>query len=281
MNKKRLCAVAALILALTLCACGKPAQTTAPSEEKPTAQTSASEEAAARTLSLTQASLSVTTWSSPNGATVNLTAVPSEHNKDDSAKFVVRLNGANIASVDCQWKDGAYVASADLNGADGYGYYVTISGKDGSFAELPVNTPENPTDEALVNLASSLMPYCSLTLDNAELEGDDLTILSGYALVQAPQITDDGETVACAQANLVLTLDGEEIGSMALIMAPGESDRSYDASITDMSFAIPADIGEGQQLVLRLDAVLTNGQTLTAQGGSWTVENGSIANAVG
>ena len=64
-------------------------------------------------------------------------------------------------------------------------------------------------------------------------------------------------------------------------MAPGETERSYDASITDMSFTIPDTIGEGQELTLRLDAVLTDGQNLTAQGGSWTVENGSIANAVG
>ena len=144
-----------------------------------------------------------------------------------------------------------------------------------------MNTPEDPTDETLVNLASSLASFCSLTLNDAALEGSDLTILSGYALVQAPMITENDENVACAQANLVLMLDGQEIASAALTMAPGETDRSYDASITDMSFTVPETIGEGQQLVLRLDAVLTNGQTLTAQGGSWTVENGSIANAVG
>ena len=281
MNKKRLCALTALTLAaaLTLCACGKKPETTEPTDHQSAAETTA--EGPARTLSLTNASLSVTTWSSPNGATVNLTAVPSEHDKGDSAEFVVRLDGEDVANVACEWKNDAYVASADLNGADGYGYYVTITGKDGSFSEVPVNTPEDPTDETLVNLASSLASFCSLTLNDAALEGSDLTILSGYALVQAPMITENDENVACAQANLVLMLDGQEIASAALTMAPGETDRSYDASITDMSFTVPETIGEGQQLVLRLDAVLTNGQTLTAQGGSWTVENGSIANAVG
>ena len=281
MKKKLLCALLAAVMALSLCACGEKAEPAASTKDAPTAQTAPSAESAARELSLTEASLSVTTWSSPNGATVNLTAVPSEHAKGDSAEFVVRLDGEDVTSVACEWKDNAYVASADLNGADGYGYYVTITGKDGSFAEVPVNTPENPTDGALVNLASALQSYCSLTLNDAALEGGDLTVLSGYALVQAPRITENNENVACAQATLVLTLDGQEIASSALTMAPGEADRSYDASITDMSFTVPEDIGEGQQLVLRLDAVLTNGQTLTAQGGSWTVENGSIANAVG
>ena len=281
MNKKVLSALLAAAVVLSLCACGKKAETPASTESEAPAPTTASQENAGRELSLTEVSFSVTTWSSPNGATVNLTAVPNEHAKGDSAEFVVRLDADTVASVPCEWKDNAYVASAELNGADGYGYYVIITGKDGSIAEIPVNTPEEPVDEALVNLASYLQSYCTLTLNDAALEGDNLTILSGYALVQAPRITENSDNVACAQASLVLTLDGQEIASMPLTMAPGETDRSYDSTITDMSFTIPGDLSDGQQLMLRLDAVLTNGQTLTAQGGSWTAQNGVVANAVG
>ena len=281
MKKRLFAGLLAIVMALSAAACGKKAETHAATEGQTTAQPAATENGSGRELSLTESSLSVTTWSSPNGATVNLTAVPSEHANGDTAEFVVRLDGEDIKTVPCEWKSGAYVASADLNGADGYGYYVALSGKDGSFAEVAVNTLENPTDEALINLASSLMPYCSLTLNDTALEGDCLTILSGYALVQAPRITGDGDNVACAQANLVMTLDGEEIGRIPLVMAPGEADRSYDATITDLSFTVPEEIGEGQQLVLRLEAELTDGQTLTAQGGSWTAQDGSFANAVG
>ena len=281
MNKKVLSALLAAAVVLSLCACGKKAETPASTESETPAPTTASQENAGRELSLTEGSFSVTTWSSPNGATVNLTAVPNEHAKGDSAEFVVRLDADTVASVPCEWKDNAYVASAELNGADGYGYYVIITGKDGSIAEIPVNTPEEPVDEALVNLASYLQSYCTLTLNDAALEGDNLTILSGYALVQAPRITENSDNVACAQASLVLTLDGQEIASVPLTMAPGETDRSYDSTITDMSFTIPGDLSDGQQLMLRLDAVLTNGQTLTAQGGSWTAQNGVVANAVG
>ena len=283
MKKKVLSILLVIVMVLSLAACGKKDEDAAPSEEKAPDQTAAAAvaEDAARSLSLTEVSFSVTTWSSPNGATVNLTAVPSDYAKGDSAQLVVRLNDTEVESVPCEWKDKAYTASAELNGADGYGYYVVITGKDGSVAEIPVNTPEEPVDEMLVNLASSLQPYCSLTLNDASLEGDSLTILSGYALVQAPRITANDENVACAQANLVLLKDGEEIASTPLTMAPGETDRSYDASITDMNFTVPGELTDGAQLVLRLDAVLTNGQTLTAQGGSWTMENGVVANAVG
>lgn len=281
MKKRLFAGVLAIVMALSIAACGKKEEPAASTKEEPAAQTAASGESAGRELSLKESSLSVTTWSSPNGATVNLTAVPAEHDKGDSAEFVIRLDGEDVKTAPCDWKSGAYVASVDLNGADGYGYYVALTGKDGSFAEVAVNTPENPTDEALINLASSLMPFCSLTLNDAALEGDSLTILSGYALVQAPRITENSDNVACAQANLVVTLDGQEVASTPLVMAPGEADRSYDATITDLSLAVPGEIGEGQQVVLRLDAVLTNGQTLSVQGGSWTVENGGVANAVG
>ena len=281
MKKRLFAGLLAIVMVLSVAACGKKAETPAPTKGDPAAQTAASGESAGRELSLKESSLSVTTWSSPNGATVNLTAVPNEHDKGDSAEFVIRLDGEDVKTVPCEWKSGAYVASADLNGADGYGYYVALSGKDGSFAEVAVNTPENPTDETLINLASALMPYCSLTLNDTALEGGSLTILSGYALVQAPRITENSDNVACAQANLVVTLDGQEVANTPLVMAPGEADRSYDATITDLSLPVPGEIGEGQQVVLRLDAVLTNGQTLSVQGGSWTVENGGIANAVG
>lgn len=281
MKKRLFTGLLAIVMALTAAACSKKTEPTVSTESETPAPTTASQENAGRELSLTEVSFSVTTWSSPNGATVNLTAVPNEHAKGDSAEFVVRLDADTVASVPCEWKDNAYVASAELNGADGYGYYVIITGKDGSIAEIPVNTPEEPVDEALVNLASYLQSYCTLTLNDAALEGDNLTILSGYALVQAPRITENSDNVACAQASLVLTLDGQEIASVPLTMAPGETDRSYDSTITDMSFTIPGDLSDGQQLMLRLDAVLTNGQTLTAQGGSWTAQNGVVANAVG
>ena len=281
MNKKVLSALLAAAVVLSLCACGKKAETPASTESETPAPTTASQETAGRQLTLTELSCGVSGRSSPSGGPGNLTAVPNEHAKRDSAEFVVRLDADTVASVPCEWKDNAYVASGELNGADGYGYYVIITGKDGSIAEIPVNTPEEPVDEALVNLASYLQSYCTLTLNDAALEGDNLTILSGYALVQAPRITENSDNVACAQASLVLTLDGQEIASMPLTMAPGETDRSYDSTITDMSFTIPGDLSDGQQLMLRLDAVLTNGQTLTAQGGSWTAQNGVVANAVG
>ena len=278
MKKKFLCALMALVMVLALCACGSK---TAPAEETSAAQTAASSEAAVRELGLSDWSLSASTWSSPNGATIHLTATPTSHVQGDSAVFIVRLEGEEVTSVPCDWENDAYVASADLNAADGYCYYVSLSGEDGASAEIAVNTPADPTEENYVNMATALETYCSLTVGESTLTGDTLTIADGTAVVQAPRITDDGENIACAQAMLVLILDEEEIGSMALTMAPGEADRSYEASLANVSFTIPGELTEDQRLVLRLDAELTNGQALTVQGATWYYQDGGMATAVG
>ena len=278
MKKKFLCALMALVMVLALCACGSK---TAPAEETSAAQTAASSEAAVRELGLSDWSLSASTWSSPNGATIHLTATPTSHVQGDSAVFIVRLEGEEVTSVPCDWENDAYVASADLNAADGYCYYVSLSGEDGASAEIAVNTPADPTEENYVNMATALETYCSLTVGESTLTGDTLTIADGTAVVQAPRITDDGENIACAQAMLVLILDEEEIGSMALTMAPGEADRSYEASLANVSFTIPGELTEDQCLVLRLDAELTNGQALTVQGATWYYQDGGMATAVG
>ena len=284
MNKKCksvrivLCAALAVVMVLSFAACGAKApsgETTAAPAALP------SEESAARELGLTDWSLSASTWSSPNGATIHLTAVPTSHNKGDSAAFVIRLEDEEITSVPCEWKNDTYVASADLNAADGYCYYVVLTGDDGSTAEVAVNTPADPIEVNYINMAAALESYCSLTLGETTLADGKLTISEGTALVQAPRITDEGSNIACAQATLVLTLDDQEIGNLALTMAPGEESRSYEASLAGVSFSLPGEIGAEQQLALRLDAALTNGQALTAQGGSWYYQNGVIANAVG
>lgn len=271
----------ALVCALLLSACGS-AKTPAPTAAGETAkETAAAPETAGRELSLTDWSFTASTWSSPDGATVNLTAVPSAHSAKDSATLLVRLDGEEIVAIPCDWKDDAYVVSADLNAADGYCYYMLLTGEDGVSAEIAVNTPDAPTEESVINLASSLESYCSLTLGATTLIDGKLTISEGVALVQAPRITNEGSGIACAQATLVLTLDDQEIDSMALTMAPGEESKSYEASLAGLSFSVPENMGMDQRLVLRLDAELTNGQELTAQGVSWYYQDGAIATAVG
>ena len=280
MNRKRIClTMAALLLfALTLNACGKKAE---PETTQPVTEPAATTQAALEELGLTTLSLSASTWSSPNGATIHLTAEPTRHADGDSASFVVRLEDEEIANVPCTWENGNYVAEADLNAADGYCYYVVLTGADGSTAEVAVNTPANPIEENYINMQSALEAYCSLTLGESSLTDGKLVITSGAATVQAPRIADAGQEIGCSKATLVLTLDGQEIATKELTMAPGDTARSYECALDDVSFDLPSTLGAEQKLTLRLDAELSNGQQLTDEGVTWYYQDGTLANAVG
>ena len=64
-------------------------------------------------------------------------------------------------------------------------------------------------------------------------------------------------------------------------MAPGDTAKSYESALDDVSFDLPGTLGAEQRLTLRLDAELSNGQKLTDEGVTWYYQEGNLANAVG
>lgn len=271
MKRKNMFAIIALALVFTLvfAACGKDGAET-------TAQTASSDQ----TLDLADWGLTAETWSSPNGATIHLTAIPTFHAEGQSAAFVVRLEGEEAANVVCDWDGTTYTASAELNAADGYCYYVILTAADGTALEIAVNTPTNPTDEALINMASSLESYCNVVVDSSSYADGKLTLTGGTVEVQVPRITNAGEEILCDTAVLVLTYNGEEVAAEELTLSESEVPGSYETEITGISFNVP-EMEDDQQLTLRLDVTLSNAQTLTASGCTWSYMGGELLSAVG
>ncbi len=267
--------IAALILAavwmLSLAACGRDAEETTPTVPTLTA---------GETLELENFRLSASTWSSPNGATIHLTATPNGYAEGQSAAFVVRLEGEEVENVPCDWTGGVYTASAELNAADGYCYYVVLTSTDGTQTEVEVNTPTSPTDEALINLASSLESYCSLTVESFTQDGSKLTLTQGSALVQAPRITNNDEAISCSEAALVLIFNDEEVSRTTLTLTPGEESGAFTASLADVTLELPQ-MEDDQQVSLRLEVTLSNGQSLSASGAAWWYMDGQLLSAVG
>lgn len=231
-------------------------------------------------LGLASWSMDATTWSSPNGATVNLAATPNSYSKGQTAAFIVRLEGEEVENVSCEWKDKQYTASADLNAADGYCYYVLLTGADGTQVEVPVNTPTAPTDESLINLESSLNSYCDLTVETSGFDGSKLSITKGQVQVRPPRITNAGQAITCSEAVLVLTFNAQEVSREVLTLPEAGSDGLYVLDITGAAFTVPA-MEDDQQLSLRLDVTLSNGQSLSAPGGTWFYTGGDLLSAVG
>lgn len=273
---------AVLVFALALSACGTketPEETTVPVTAAPTAAAETAS-AAADPLELTDCTLSASTWSSPNGATVHVSATPNYYADGQKADFVVRLEGDDVAVIPCQWDGTKYTASADLNAANGYCYYVILTAADGTVAEVAVNTPAAPTNEALVNMEASLTSYCSIILEESEVKDSKLTLTTGKVQVQAPVITNEGETISCQEVTLVLRFNGEELAKEVLTVAQTDTAGLYEASVDGISFEIP-EMENDQKVELTLNATLTNGQILSAYGGHWFYNEDGLLPALG
>lgn len=278
MKRKTILALIALIaaFAMVLTGCGKdekPSETAA----APIVEVSTPNEEL--TLGLAGWELDSTTWSSPNGATVHITATPVSYTEGMTADFVVRLEGADVITVPCQWDGAAFTGSAELNAEDGYCYYVILS-SDGHTYEVAVNTPTEPTDETLVNMATALNTYCNLLIEGSESDGSQLTITSGTVQIQPPQIRNDGKAVTCAEAALVLTFNGEEVGRKALDLPAADDTGAYEVPISGVAFDIP-EMEDDNQLNLRLDVKLSNGYILTDANGTWSYIGGELLGIVG
>ena len=269
-----------LVLVIALTACGKeeaPETTTVPTVA---ATVPAETTVSAQPLTLTDCVLGASTWSSPNGATVHLTATPSTYADGQTADFVVRLESDDVITVACQWDGTNYTADADLNAANGYCYYVILTAADGTVTEVAVNTPAEPTDEALINMEAALTSYCNLIVEESDITDNKLTLTNGKAQVQVPVITDDGAVITCQQAVLTLNLDAEEVAKAEVTLEATETNGLFEAAISGMTFDVPAMEGE-QQLELFLNVTLTNGQEMTAFGSSWVSGDGSLLPVVG
>jgi len=274
MKRKTISVLIALLCAfsLVLTGCGK-------SEQAPetTAATAAPEEEAV--LGLSGWELDSSTWSSPNGATVHITATPVSYTEGMSANFVVRLEGSDVTTVPCQWDGAAFTASAELNAEDGYCYYMTLVAGDQQ-AEVAVNIPAEPVNETLVNMATALNTYCTLLVEESEANENKLTLNSATVRIQPPTIKNDGQAVTCTEAVLVLTFNGEEVGRKALDLPAADDSGSYEISVAGVSFDIP-ELEDDNQLNLRLDVTLSNGHTLSDANGSWAYMDGQLLGIVG
>lgn len=224
--------------------------------------------------------LSTTLWSSPDGLTVNLTAFPSVYTEGQNAHFLVTLNGEEVVNALCQWNGTDYTASADLVAANGYNYYVVLSDASGTQIQVPVNTPDQPYDINLINLDTALTAYCTVTLDEVSVTQSAISVVSGTALAQMPQISKSSQTVTCTSAVLVLSLNGTTVQTQPLTLEQAEVPGSYVQDLKGISFTVPA-MTEGQELDLRMDVILSDGQQINAPGGNWAFKNGALESTVG
>ena len=275
-----LAVVLALAVALTACNGEKAPETTETMAATTIATAPAETAAPAQPLTLNSWEMSASTWSSPNGATIHITATPNYYLEGQKANFVVRLESDEIVSIPCQWDGASYTASADLNAANGYCYYVILTAADGTATEVAVNTPAAPTNEAFIDIEAALESYCSIIIEDSVCENSKLTLTSGQVQVKAPTITNEGETIACQETALVLSFNGEELKREVLTLSETDTAGLFETALENISFDIP-ELQANEKVELALQVTLSNGQELYAYGGDWLYENDGLMPVVG
>jgi hypothetical protein len=263
---------------LTACGSEQTPETTAAVTVPTTV--AATEAVPAQPLELTSWVMTANTWSSPNGATIHISAATNYHEEGQKADFVVRLEGDEIISVPCQWDGTSYTASADLNAANGYCYYVILTAADGTVTEVAVNTPAAPTNEAFIDMEAALESYCSVIVEESSVADDQLTLVKANVQVKTPVITNDGEAITCQEAALVLSFNGEELSKEVLTLPLDEETGIFEAFLENIVFDIP-ELKTEQKVELYLHVLLSNGQELSAFGGNWVYNADGLLPAVG
>lgn len=289
MSNKKKSALIARVLALCLAASAlagcsdKPAQpqvTTAPTETthatQPTQAPAGSLAHVESEGSLQAWELSAQVWSSSNGATVTLTAQPRAYEKGQGASLVVRLEGKEVENVSCNWDGNYFTASVDLEAADGYEYECVFFPAQGVGEHYTLSDAY----DSLVYMKRSLDAYCNLYISDFKDADGKFTVTAGWASVQLPQLTTAGTTIGFQKAQLVFTLNGETIETQDIDLPKGEGEGSYESSLSNISFTMPQ-MDDDYQLDLSLVVTLTNGEELTANGGSWFYNNNELKMAAG
>ena len=223
--------------------------------------------------------LDATPWNDGNGATVTIAATPVSYTEGQKAALSVRMGELEAESTNCVWNGTAFTGSVELSAADGYSYYCILTSVDGTQDEIALNTPDNVVNEALVYLGSNLNAYANLIVEDWESNDSSLVIKSGYIQAQMPRLSVTGNTTVSRSA-LVLKLNGEEISRMDITLPAGEGDGSYEMTLENTAFTMPA-MEDDYQLELYLEVALSSGNTLQTLGGSWYSNSGELLLVVG
>lgn len=220
--------------------------------------------------------LTAKVWSSSNGATVTLTAVPKAYSQNQAVYFVVHLDGEKKEDIPCTWDGKAYTASVDLEAADGYEYECVLFQGQGEGESYVLSDAY----DSLVYLKRSLEAYCNLYISDFKVVEDIFMVTAGFAHVQLPQLTVDGSNITFQKAELVFLLNGKELERQAIDLPAGEGLGSHEASLSAIRFTMPQ-MEDDYQLDLELHVNLSNGEELTANGGSWYYNNGELKMSAG
>ncbi len=220
-------------------------------------------------------SLKALASSDRTAATITFMGVPASLSDGDTATLVVTLNGLEAESIPCTLEGERFSATVELPAADGYGYYCLLGSPNGTQQNIPLITSDNGGNQDLVNLATSLNAFCHLFVESWEHANDKLTLVTAYVQAQMSAISTGGNADTAVKAELVFLHNGQELERKEVPLEAGENEGSYEMTVSNLSFALPK-LEEDHQLDLLLVITLSSGGTIEYNGCSWYLVDGEL-----
>ena len=207
-------------------------------------------------------------------ADVTFTLRPADPDAKGTPLLKLLVGDILVTQQECEVNGDAYTATINLSPVNGLTYILSWNG-----TECVLASPDNGAHPHLVNLADSLSAYCNLVLEDWNIEGTTLTLGTCHVQIQAP-LLGETELPQTQEAQVLLKHRGQVLDGVTITVAPGEGSASYEGILENLSLTLPL-LAEGEEISLWLEAVLADGQMVSACAGTWTTTAGGYEMAAG
>ena len=207
-------------------------------------------------------------------ADVTFTFRPADPAARGDVALKILINDAVAAQEACRWNGEVYSVTVTMDAANGCTYILVLDG-----TETVLASPSYGAYPHLVNLADAMSAYCNLILGDWIVLGNRLTLDACHIQVQAPML-DAAQVSATQEARIMLKHNGDLLESLVVTLAPGEGSASFEGTLSDVSLPLPT-LPQGEEVSLWLEAVLFDGQVVSACAATWTAVPGGWEIAVG
>lgn len=205
------------------------------------------------------------------GATVHFTATPRQMQPGEEAWLSVRLDGAEVARVQCTTDGSLYRADVELPAVDGHTYYFQVVRGNGESSQEPL-TKANGCDQLATGLRGYFSVHCSRTYtghDGVEMRNLDLIF------VEPKFLTADEAKIR--DLTLVVSYDGaQQLRIPLMVDGVAAEEGAYLTRFipnTDFHFTLdltfPSPWVEGRETILSVEAKLASGNTVTQPLEKW------------
>lgn len=213
-----------------------------------------------------------------SGATARFEAQTVGVKNGQSVHFIVMLGDKTIVDLPCAPDGSRFTASAQLDAQNGYTFYCDLSDGSSEPVRYALLNPQDIQLSMLMNLQDSLSTYATMLVNSWKVEEEVLHI-SADVQIQLSNLRKDEKPAEVESAKLYFTMGGETIQAIDIVVESGSS--SLSSLIEDVTCPVPEDMEADAQLTLNCEIKLADGTVLTADGGSWFLQDEQLQMVAG